>query len=154
MAILNYSTKISADRTAGEVQAMLGKAGAATVATTYERGEVSGVSFVLDTVHGRRGYVLPVQADAVRRVLVREEDAGRLGRERRGTFTSPAHARRVAWRIAKDWLEAQLALVDAELASLDQVMLPYMLLGDGRTVYDALRSPTAAFMRALEGGPA
>ena len=49
-------------------------------------------------------------------------------------------AARVAWRIIKDWLEAQLALVSAELADLEQVFLPYAQNGAGVTLYEALKA--------------
>jgi len=31
-------------------------------------------------------------------------------------YRTREHAARVAWRICKDWIEAQLAIVDAEMA--------------------------------------
>ena len=61
-------------------------------------------------------------------MLLREKVAPR--------FKTPEQAERVAWRILKDWLEAQLALVQTEMVSLDCVMLPYMQADDGRTVYE------------------
>lgn len=57
-----------------------------------------------------------------------------------GFWSTPEQAARVAWRIAKDWLEAQAALIDAEMALLDEVMLPYMLGDRGQTVYDIFRT--------------
>ena len=43
---------------------------------------------------------------------------------------------RVAWRILKDWVAAQLAIVETEMVSLDEVMLPYLRSDDGRTLYE------------------
>ncbi|MDR6098913.1 hypothetical protein [Microbacterium sp. SORGH_AS_0454] len=43
-------------------------------------------------------------------------------------------------RIAQDWLEAQSALVDAQLATLDEVMLPYMVGPSGETMYAVFRA--------------
>lgn len=143
--ILNYSTTVPAVKTVGEIQAMLGRAGAATVATTYEGGQPSGVTFVLDTPVGRSGYVLPVKVAAVHVVL--RKTAGRSAQK------TEAHAERVAWRIAKDWLEAQLALVEAGLAALDEVMLPYQITTSGQTVY-ALLTESAGARAALERGGA
>lgn len=57
---------------------------------------------------------------------------------------TPEQAARVAWRIAKDWLEAQAALIDAQLASLDEVMLPYMVDAAGQTMYALYRSTQKA----------
>lgn len=42
---------------------------------------------------------------------------------------------RVAWRIEKDWIEAQLAKIEAGLASPLQLFLPYAVANDGKTFY-------------------
>ena len=54
-------------------------------------------------------------------------------------YSTPEHAERVAWRIVKDWLEAQLAIIRTEMVTLDQVMLPYMVGDEGHTVYELYR---------------
>lgn len=47
-------------------------------------------------------------------------------------------AERVAWRIIKDWIEAQMAIIEAQLASMDEVFFPYMLDSAGqKTLYEA-----------------
>ena len=139
--ILNYSTTVPVAQTVGEVTAILARAGAARVSTTYNAGEVIGVTFELHTPIGKFIYELPILAEPVLRVLREKDRAGQLaagvsGKLSRATMTTQAHAERVAWRIAKDWLEAQLALIEAGLASLDQVMLPYLIADDeGHTLY-------------------
>jgi hypothetical protein len=54
-------------------------------------------------------------------------------------YRTPEHAERVAWRIVKDWLEAQLAIVATEMVTFDQVMLAYVRTSDGTTLYDLYR---------------
>jgi len=39
-------------------------------------------------------------------------------------------ALRTSWRIIKDWIEAQLAIVDAELAPMQEVFLQYLVIND------------------------
>jgi hypothetical protein len=39
----------------------------------------------------------------------------------------------------KDWLAAQLALIEAQRATMDQIMLPYLRTDRGITVYEAFR---------------
>lgn len=129
MPLLNYTTDVPVNRTIGHVQALLVEAGARSVSTSYdEQGRTIGMAFAVQTGYGMRQFVLPVQADKVLAVLKAEKIAPR--------YKVPAHAERVAWRIVKDWLEAQLAIIRAEQASLDQVMLPYMTESSGRTVYE------------------
>lgn len=48
-------------------------------------------------------------------------------------------ARRVAWRIIKDWLEAQLALYQPGQAEMAEVFLPYAIAADGRSAYQIFK---------------
>ena len=41
---------------------------------------------------------------------------------------------RTAWRIVKDWVEAQMALVETRMVTVPQVFLPYTLMRNGRTL--------------------
>lgn len=47
-------------------------------------------------------------------------------------------AERVAWRILKDWVEAQMALLDIEMVRFEEIFLPYIETKNGRTVYERL----------------
>ena len=42
----------------------------------------------------------------------------------------------MGWRIVRDWLEAQMAVIQTEMVSLDQIMLPYMRGAEGKTFYE------------------
>ena len=46
-------------------------------------------------------------------------------------------AERVAWRIVKDWVEAQMAILESEMVKLDEIFLPYMVNDAGQTLYEA-----------------
>lgn len=127
--LLNYTTTVSVSRTIGQIQGLLVEAGARKVMTEYGPvGTPNGIAFMIETIHGPRSFSLPVRAERVESVLKRERVPPR--------YRNPEHAERVAWRIVKDWLEAQLAIIRTEMVTLDQVMLPYMHGNDGRTVYE------------------
>jgi hypothetical protein len=78
--------------------------------------------------------------------------------ERRGQFaslkqwasrnTSREHATRVAWRVVEDWLEAQLALIAAQMATVDEVMLRYLHVDEHRTLWQAYREGERAALTA------
>lgn len=139
MATLNYSTTVPTARTVGEVQSILANAGADAVGVRYRNREPVGVSFILNTLAGVRSFALPINVDAVHKILVKQQAAGelpRIGNISKTMMTSRPHAERVAWRVAKDWLEAQLAIIEAGMASLDQVMLPYLVIEGDQTLYD------------------
>lgn len=140
-APLNYTTTIPSSRTLAEIQDLLGQHGADAIGVTYVDRKPAGVQFAF---HGN-GFKLPVDVDAMQAVLEKAERDGafRASRKARGTYSSRDQAERVAWRVVKDWLEAQLALIAAHMAKLDEVMLPYLIVDDGRTLREQWRERLA-----------
>lgn len=118
MPILNYTTQIAVDKTLGEIQRMLAKAGAQATLTEYDDdGHITALSFRMMYQGMVVSFRLPAQVDRIHVLLQREAD--------RPKFRTREQAIRVAWRIIKDWVEAQLALVAAEQAEMVEVFLPY-----------------------------
>ena len=119
MPILNYTTRIDAEKTIGEIQKKLAAAGAEAVLTEYDPdGVVKAVSFRME-YHGQLvSFRLPARTDPIYVILQNDPNVRRQHRTRE-------QACRVAWRIVKDWIEAQLALVEAEQAEMVEVFLPY-----------------------------
>lgn len=158
MAVLNYTTKIAATKTVGEMQTALAQAGASRIAVDYDGGSPSALSFLLVTPHGRRLFTLPVNIEAMHRLLIAEDKAGRIRSGAKAERTSREQAERVAWRVMKDWLLAQLALVATEMVGLDQVMLPYLQIdSSGKTLYANYQERESALMleaAGVEGGTA
>lgn len=138
-APVNYTTKIAATKTVGEMQSMLAEHGAHRIAVDYEDGRPSSLTFALNTPLGIKLFTLPVNVDAMHRLLKHKDDMGQLRSGSRAERTSREQAERVAWRIMKDWLAAQLALIDSSMVHIDQVMLPYLRVDDNRTLYEAFR---------------
>lgn len=137
MALLNYTTKVGVEKTLVEIHKRLVTAGARNVSTDYAEGLATAVSFVIATPIGAFAYRLPADAEAAWRVLTQQARSHKLGRS--AAFFTREQAARVAWRIVKDWLEAQLALIELEMATIDQVMLPYLVTDSGATLYEAFR---------------
>lgn len=141
MPLLNYTTTVPVARTIGAVQALLVEAGARAIQTEYDDvGRPTSIAFAIETAYGKRYFQLPVSAERVEAVLGRDRIEGR--------YKTPEHAERVAWRIVKDWLEAQLAIIRTEMVTLDQVMLPYMRSDNGLTVYEVYRDQQLALPAA------
>jgi hypothetical protein len=152
---LNYSTTVSAAKTAAECQALLAEAGAASVAVHYEDKEPAGLSFTLKTPHGTRAFSLPVDV-AGAHLLIRDmlsKNPPHMSRAQLDKLGSRKHAGDVAWRVARDWLEASLALVAAGMATVTEIMLPYLVIGDDdRTLWEAYREREQAAIEMGEPG--
>ena len=131
MALKNYTTKIPAERTAAQIQELLAKHGATKIMTAYTEGRIAGVMWAVDTPHGEIGFKMPVNVDACHAVLLKQRKVSV-----RDHAAAYEHSRKVAWRIVKDWIEVQLALTETEMVSLDQVMLPYVVDRNDKTLYE------------------
>ncbi len=149
MALLNYTTTIAVEKTVGEIQARLARSGARSINIDYgPSGAPVALAFQIETKMGLMAYRLPADIEAVFRVLTQQNASGRVPRR----FVTKDQAARVGWRILKDWLDAQLALLETRMASLDAIMLPWMIAGSGgETFYQlfesrqlALPAPSAA----------
>jgi hypothetical protein len=148
---LNYTTKIPVHQTVVECQSILAVAGASSAQVRFEDGQPAGLGFSLKTPHGVREFTLPVNIDGMQRVLEAAERDGDFAslRKKQGAFASREQAARVAWRVVKDWLEANLALIAAQMATIDEVMLPYLHVDGEKTLWQAYREREQA---AIEAG--
>lgn len=130
MPILNYTTQISAFKTVAEIQKILVKHGAKRIVQDYdESGAISAVCFLINTPIGEHGVRLPANVDAVYSVLQKQK-----------VKCDRAQAERVAWRIVKDWVAAQMAILESQMVTIDEVFLPYIMNVDGQTVYQLFQS--------------
>jgi hypothetical protein len=133
MPILNYTTTITVDKTVGEIQQILGKAGARSVIVDYANRQPEAISFQVEVNERLVSFRLPSRWQGVWKALQSEPV------ERK--YKTEDQARRTAWRIIKDWTEAQIAIIQAGQAELVEVFLPYMLHpGTGQTMYQQFRA--------------
>jgi hypothetical protein len=129
MPILNYTTAVPADRTVSRIHERLRRTGATAIVAKYEKGRITALSFTLVTAVGERAFIVPLAVDRVLAVL-RSQSPKVAPR-----YCTLEHAEKVALRITEDWLKSMLAIIETELVTFDQVMLPYMRALDGSTVY-------------------
>ena len=130
MPLLNYTTKVDVYTTVGAIQGCLVKHGAKKIMQDYDdENRLTSLSFMINTPVGPRGIRLPANVDAVHKVLTRQKV--KCDREQ---------AERVAWRILKDWVEAQMAILESEMVQMDEIFLPYMVSGTGQTLFEVYRN--------------
>jgi hypothetical protein len=118
VAILNYTTTIAAFKTASEIEHILMKHKAKSVMKEFDGDSITGLSFLIDTGHSQVPIKLPVKVDACLAVLKKEKRDG--GKNIKDT---KEQAERVAWRILKDWVEAQMALLDIEMVQMEEIFI-------------------------------
>lgn len=131
MPIANYTTSVEAIKTVGEIQGILVAHGARQILMNYAKdGTIESLSFIVDTPYGEMGIRLPVDVEAVLKVLERQNVPPR--------YRSYPQAVRIAWRIVKDWVRSQMAILETEMVRMEQIFLPYMITKDNRTLYEAM----------------
>ncbi len=128
--IANYSTTVTSLKSIGEIQGMLVAHGAKHILMDYTDGQPIGLSFIIETPYGDTPFKLPANIDRVQSVL---------NKQRVRTQVDKEIASRVAWRILKDWVRAQMAILETEMVSIDQIFLPYMEVGNnGKILYEVM----------------
>lgn len=125
MAIKNYTTSIDVYKSLGEIQGALASHGARKIMVDYDgAGQPTGVAFGIETPTGPRGFLLPANVAGVRAVFARQKVKDQNGQ-----------AERTAWRNVRDWVMAQMAIIEAGQVDMEEVFLPYLTDGKGRTLY-------------------
>lgn len=145
MPLLNYTTKIDADKTAQEIARCLSKHGAQAVLTEYDEkdGYVTAISFKINLEGKRVGFRLPCDWKPVLEILKNDPNV----RSRSRVAIDRVLAVRVAWRIVKDWVEAQMALVETRMVTTQQVFLPYAVMKSGETLYEKIQENPQFLLR-------
>ena len=124
MPLKNYTTKVSTTQTAGEIQELLASHGAKKIMMDYsDSGIVESVTFGLMLNGIMAGFRISAKPNGV--IAAMKKD---------GVRCDAAQANRIAWRNVKDWIAAQIAMVETEQATMDEMFLPYLLDGE-RTIF-------------------
>lgn len=147
MPLLNYTTTVAAEKSIGEIQRQLAQHGAKHIGVSYDQGQAEAVTFVIATEFGDRQFKLPARAQAVLETLQAQARRGKVPRR----YAEIGQATRVAWRILKDWVEAQMAILESGMVAVDEVFLPYMIDGRGRTVYQVMCEQQLALPKLDKG---
>jgi RecB family exonuclease len=133
MPLLNYTTKVATEKTLGEISRLLVSAKVSQIRTEYDpHGQPCALAFLLPIEGGQLPFRLPARVDKIEKLMHRDRVPTR--------YRNREQAARVAWRIVKSWLEAQLALIRAEQAEFAEVFLPYAQQSNGTTVYEHMKA--------------
>ena len=150
------TTEVAPEKTAAEIEKMLQQAGVVGVAKTFDQGKMTAIYFRVETPAGVLPFQLPVNVNAVYQLLVNKKKS--LPRYR--SYELPrdvqvslhAQAERTAWRIIHWWVKSQLALIQTQMVTVEEVFLPYMLVAKDTTFYQQLQADGFKALAALGEG--
>jgi len=133
--LMDYTTKVPVSRTIAQIQAKLVEHGARAVMMEYgDDGRIKALAFRIKMPNGELPIRLPIDAASTQRVLKRQWDERLI----ESKYTTAEHAYRVAWRIIKDWVEAQVSLLETEMVKMEEIFLPYVITPGGQTIYEVM----------------
>lgn len=135
--IKNYTTEIPVEKTMTEIHKLLAENGATGIATEYENGRVRDIFFKIKVNGKELAFRLPAKPEKVYTALYKEKPT--YQQDRYGQQWKEA-AERIAWRICKSWLEAQITLINLEQANIEEVFLPYLMVGRNQeSLYEVMK---------------
>lgn len=123
--IKNYTS--NSKQTFDKIQKVLIEHGATQVLFEYNAGKVSCLSFALKVGENIVGFKLPARVDAVKRIFDKE----RYRYEEDQPY-------KTAWANIRDWLDAQMALIDTQQVKIEEVFLPYAVNREGKTYFEVI----------------
>ncbi|KKN48216.1 hypothetical protein LCGC14_0654780 [marine sediment metagenome] len=141
MPIANYTTEVPAIKSVGEIQGILVGHGAKAIMLDYDDDVPTGLAFIIKTDHGELQFRLPANVKQVEKILLNmrarpletwHSDYKRVMERVR------KQSARVAWRIIKDWVRAQMAILETEMVKIEQIFLPYMVTKGNQTLFEAM----------------
>lgn len=133
MPILNYTTSIDSEKSISEIQKCLVKHGAHKIVIDYLDRLPSSVTFCLTLNGSIIGFSLPANFSGVLKAMKNDRKIPR-------SKCTEEQAQKVAWRIVKDWVNAQMAIVEAQIVDMAEVFLPYAITKSGNTLYKEVQN--------------
>jgi len=149
MGLLNYSTKKEAQHSSQEIQNKLSIHCAKDITSEYDDDFVL-IRFTkksdLQTNNQKCSYRVKLEINPVFELL--------KSQKRVGIIKIPityVQAKRVAWRILKRWIEAQLAFVETGMIKFEEVFLAYKIEEDtGMNLIESFREKQLILSAANE----
>lgn len=140
MGLKNYTTTIDVQKTLGEITKILVKHGARQILQEYDqKGRVISLKFSIQ-IEGQDYFIkLPSNISKIFETLKKQRDkkeiTGKIDMDK---------AEKVAWRIIKDWIDAQMAILETQMVVMEEIFLPYIIANNNQTFFEAFREKKLA----------
>ena len=129
MPLKNYRTRLTTDPFA-VIQKTLVTHKAKQIIQEFGRdGRVYAITFSLEIDGRLHAFRLPARVDNVERILYGKKDL---------TESQKEQAYKTAWANIRDWITAQMALLDTGMVKPEEIFLPYMQDKQGVTFFERM----------------
>lgn len=128
MPVKNYTTTTPAKKSIQEIFDSLAAHGATKVMMEIEEGtgRVYALRFVINFDREDIPFLLPVEWRAFQELLKSQKVS---------KWKDEDYCYRVAWRVIRDWVMVQMALLETKMVVLPQIFLPYVVMKNGNTMF-------------------
>jgi len=124
MALKNYTTSIAIEKTISEIEQILAKHGATHIFKMYDpHGKPRALAFKCNVQGNLVSFKLPMEEEKIQMVFKNAVNKGELPKRYWGDVEQ---ASRTGWRIIKDWVDSQMALLEIHVVKFEEIFLPYM----------------------------
>ncbi len=136
--IKNYTSNSST--TFEKIQKILIAHKAKSILFDYdEQGRIKSLSFILEVKGNNVVFQLPARIEKVEQLFLANKKP-RYDWQKPTPLTQDQkdQAYRTAWANIRDWLDAQMALIDTEQVKVEEVFLPYAVDRNGKTFFEVM----------------
>lgn len=138
--IKNYTSELEVEESLAIIRRSLTQHKARRI--TFEnddQGQTVGLIFEMLLAGQRLTFRVPARFERVRVLVEQALREAHLSRQNLDEQTQ-----RTAWANIKDWVLAQMALIDIEMVKMEEVFFPYLVQGkQGQTVFEAFEQQLA-----------
>lgn len=125
-------TRVGYEQTVQEIQKHLIRAGAKKIIFDYDEASIPcNITFSYPIEKSNLLFSLPIRFNGINKILDNQKTP---------RHTGDMQAINTGWRIMKEWIISQLALVESEMAELPEVFLPYSITKSGETLYEVFKN--------------
>lgn len=122
----NYKSSASMPNIFRAIEKTLAEHKAKQITRNYDdNGRIISMSFVVETSRGFLTIKLPAKFDKVEKIFIAQ-----------GIRYKEEQPYRTAWATIRDWVDAQMALVEWEMVKPEEVFLPYAVTKTGKTYFE------------------
>jgi len=127
----NYTSDAKVESSLAKIEELVVKHGATQFFKEYKDGLVVGVVFIIPILSGELPIRLPARVEQVKHKL--------YGKRSTYSQAMEEQSRRTAWANIRDWMDAQMALIETEQVKLEEIFLPYMTDRSGKTLFEHMQ---------------
>lgn len=153
MILKNYTTIKNYRTTIQEIETYLSKMGAKRILKEYDgRGIVTSLSFEINYNEKLLPIKLPARIDRVPAALrsIYNTDKELTSTQKalvKKAMGDEQRAINIAWRIIKDWLEANMSIMQLDQINMLEALLPFVVMKNGKTFYELLEHNNFEFKK-------